>query len=255
MASTETGIYFTLIMGLSVLTVLITLFGISLYRWQRTSIREYKNRVFREIALVESERKRIAADLHDDLGSNLAAVRMGLETLCEQATDKIAATKTIGQLDKSLVRLKEISHNLLPAILQAKGLCAAMKELVDEITISGKINIRYVQQCPDSTFLPEKSILVFRIFQEILSNSLKHAQASRIQAEITLVNNQVVLNVSDNGIGFTETKNLGFQKSFGLGNIRSRADLLEASLTLQSGAGKGTSYHIKIPLTSLQSPK
>ena len=178
MQGSETGIFFTFITGLTVLTLLLLIFVISIIRQQKQRMREYRNQVIRDISLIEEERKRISADLHDDLGSILAAVRLGLESVHEKNPNILGISKTIGHLDHTIIRLKEISHNLMPGILQQKGLGAAIEEIVSEIRSTQKIKVHFKNNCIDQEFLPEKSILVFRVIQEILTNILKHSNAS-----------------------------------------------------------------------------
>ena len=251
MHSTETGIYFTFITGLAVLTILLVLFVISIIQQQRKSIKEYRHQVLRDIALIEEERKRIAEDLHDDLGSILAAVRLGLETIQEQNPDNPVTSKTISHLDHSIEKIKEISHNLMPGILQARGLGAAIDELVAEIRSAKKTRVTFENTCVEQDFLPGKSIIVFRVLQEILTNTLKHARSSQIRIVYTQSDNRIVLQISDDGIGFIFEPASFMQKKFGLQNIHSRLELLEAKYTLRSAPGQGTSYQIEIPLSSM----
>jgi signal transduction histidine kinase len=251
MYPTETGIYFTLITGLTVLTIVLVLFVISIIRQQKRRMKEYRNQVIRDISLIEEERKRIAADLHDDLGSILSAARLALESIQEKNPGILSVPKTIGYLDHSIIRLKEISHNLMPAILQQKGLGAAIEEIVTEIRSTNKIKVFFENDCIDREFLPEKSILVFRVIQEILTNILKHANASEIHIAYTKRGNWLSLQINDLGIGFQVDQQNMNSKQFGLQNIRSRLELLDAKYILQSSIGAGTGYQIEIPLLSL----
>jgi signal transduction histidine kinase len=98
MYSTQTGIYFTFITGLSVLTILLLIFVISVIRQQKKRLREYKAQVLREINMIESERKRIAADLHDDLGSILAAARLGTESICDASPGNALPLKVLSHM-------------------------------------------------------------------------------------------------------------------------------------------------------------
>jgi len=233
------------------LTLLLVIFVTTYIRQQKQRMREYKNQVLRDFNLIEQERKRIAADLHDDLGSILASVRLGMENLADANPSSPVAQKTLAQVDHSIERIKEISHNLLPGILQAKGLGAAIEELAEEIRLSGKTKVFFEYNSPDKDFAPEKTIFVFRVLQEILTNSIKHANAGVIQIQCTSQNNQLVVTVSDDGIGFTEEKIESKGKKLGLQNIRARLELLEGQYVLKSSSGNGTHYQIEIPLTSI----
>jgi signal transduction histidine kinase len=249
--ASQTSIYLTLITGLSVLAVLMILFGISFIRNQRKSIMDYKERMLREIALIELERKRIAADLHDDLGSGLAAIRLGVESLSNLNPSAPIGKKITSALERSIERLKEISLNLSPKVLHARGLVAAIKELEAEINSTVKIHLSVNATFIDTGFKPENTILVFRIIQEIIANALKHAQATKITVDLHTKKNDLDLRIADNGIGFDAEKLKRNDKQSGLSNIQSRLEILNASVKLETGKSKGTSYSIKIPLNSL----
>jgi two-component system NarL family sensor kinase len=249
--ASQTSIYLTLITGLGVLTVLLVLFGISLFRNQRKSMNDYKDNVMREIAVIELERKRIAADLHDELGSSLAAVRLGIESLCEAVPEEKIGNRTIHALERSIVRLKEISLNLSPKVLHARGLIAAIREIEAEVNSTGKIQLVLSCQFDDSNTKPENAILLFRVFQEIIGNALKHAKATRVEMQLREIKNELFIRITDNGIGFDPFTEKADGKNSGLGNIRSRMEILNGSLKLHSVLGKGTKYSMKIPLSSL----
>ncbi len=251
MYSTETGIYNTFIIGLTMLSLLLVIFLASYRRQQRQRMREYRTQVMRDFNLIEQERKRIAADLHDDFGSMLSAARLGLENLLDENPSNLVAQKTLGQLDHSIDRIKEIAHNLLPGILQAKGLGAAIEELAEEIRLSGKTRVVVDYRVNETDFVPEKTIFIFRILQEIVTNSLKHAHSDLIRIECSQNKQQLHVAVSDNGMGFIPEMIRKTGKQFGLQNISARLELLEGKYQFQTSQGQGTSYQIQIPLSSL----
>jgi signal transduction histidine kinase len=252
MFTKETGIFITLITGLIILTILLLLFVVSIMRQQRKSIKDYKLHVLRDIGLIEEERRRIAADLHDDLGSILAAIRLKAENMYDVDPTNSFLKKTIEHLDLSLGRIKQVAHNLMPSILKVKGLGAGIEELVLDIKTGSKIKVAFTNTCNEEDFLPQNTILVFRIVQEITTNILKHAKATKI--EILYSNNKrfLLLRIGDNGIGFDPVLLKKNEKSFGLKNIQSRLELLEATYYIESYPNKGTTYRIKIPLSSLK---
>ena len=251
MHTTETGIYYTFIIGLTTLTLLLVIFLTSYIRQQKQRMREYRNQVLRDINLIEEERKRIAADLHDNFGSILATARFGLENLTEQYPSNPLTKKILGQVDQSIYRIKEISHNLLPGILQAKGLGAAIEELAEEIRLLGRGKVYYENHCTENIFAPEKTILIFRVLQEIVTNSIKHAGANTIRISCRQEPKKLILIISDNGIGFNPDTLRTTDKQFGLQNIRYRLELLDGKYTLHSSPGHGTQYLIEIPLSAL----
>lgn len=252
MSTSETNVLITLFTGLIILTILLLLFVVSIIRHQRSSIKQYKLCVLRDIKLIEEERKRIAADLHDDLGSILAAIRLSVDNMYEMDPANAFLGKTISYIDLSILRIKQISHNLMPSILQARGLGAAIDELVLDIKTASKIKVSFINLCPEDGFQPENTILVFRITQEIITNILKHAKATKIEILYSTNNRSLILVIGDNGIGFDTSRLSKSRKSFGLKNIQSRLELLEAKYFIESQLNKGTIYKIEIPLSSMK---
>lgn len=248
MLSTETGIYYSFFAGLTILVIMVTFFLISVSRQQRRWFKKVKEQVVRDMSLIEEERKRISIDLHDDLGSTLASVRMDLENVLVDMPENIRIIKTIGHVENTRQRIKEIAHNLMPGILLSWGLCAAIHDLVEEAKSAKKVKIHFNNDCDDKAFQPAKSIMVFRIIQEILSNALKHSGASQIVISCSTRNQYFTLEIMDNGKGFNlETNNLT-GKHLGLQNIRTRLELLNATCTVQSSSQEGTRYNIQLPL-------
>ena len=254
MPSTENSIYYTLFTGLGVLLTLVFLFLFSVFKQQQRRIKEMKGQVIRDLALIEEERKRISADLHDDLGSMLAAVRMKLEKIQEIVPDNSLVDNILSNLDFSLLRIKQIAHNLVPGILVSRGLPAAILELVEEIRSVNKIKVLYKTDWIASDWLPEKSILIYRVIQEILANSLKHSEAKKISFFCATKNQWLILQITDDGNGFDARIRQPKGKHFGLENIQSRLQLLSAKFVLETAKGKGTRYLIEIPLTNMTTP-
>lgn len=246
---TENANLYTFVTGLIVLTLLLIIYIVSIIRQQKNRMRFFKLQVNRDMELIEEERKRIAFDLHDDFGSVLSIVRMGLASIQLIIPNESIVTETIRNLDDSLDRVRELSHNLVPQTLSERGLIAAIDELVYELS-SPILHFHFTKQGDDSGFLPAKSLALFRVIQEVLTNAVKHSKASHVHIVFSIENKKLLLTITDDGIGFDVNK-LKQTRSFGLSNIRSRLNLLDATHTIDSAPGKGTMYKLKIPLASL----
>ncbi|MGN6211498.1 sensor histidine kinase [Parafilimonas sp.] len=245
MHSPETRVYTAILTGLAALAVILIFFLVTIIRFQRKKTSLYRNRLAAEIATIEQERSRIARDLHDDLGSALAAIKLKLHCLEPERHENMAIAEQSGAfVDEAMRRLRSISFNIMPGVLQRNGLKPALDELFKTMQ-SGKIKINASFDIP----LPGSSrdIHIYRIIQEIITNSLKHANATLITLTMKRHNGFLLLHITDNGTGFNQRKVLKQGRGQGLQNIISRAGLLDAAVFLTAGPGKGVDYEIKIP--------
>jgi two-component system NarL family sensor kinase len=248
MLSTETGIYYTFFAGLSVLVIMVVFFLILVFKAQKRRFKEVKGQVLKDMSLIEEERKRISIDLHDDIGSTLASVRMDLENLLTEMPGNFRINKTIVHVENTRQRVRLIAHNLMPGILLSWGLCAAIQDLAEEAESAKNIKVHFNSNCDDKKFDPAKSIMVFRVIQEIVSNALKHSLASQIVITCSGRAQIFTLEIRDNGKGF-DLKNYNLSgKHLGLQNIQTRLGLLSAEYTIHSSPQEGTRYNIQIPL-------
>jgi two-component system, NarL family, sensor kinase len=201
----------------------------------------------------EEERKRIAEDLHDRLGSILAAVKLHFTTIEEQA--KKLELESIGQyhkanemLDVAAQEVRSISHDMLSNVLVKFGLVAALNDLCDTIQSSGQIEMEVFEHGLKQRLDNSVEIAVYRIVQELISNILKHAQAKKIILELNVQAQRLNIIVSDDGIGFKTNKNMSF--GVGLDNIQKRLLSINGEMTIDSKPNQGTSTIIDIDLNS-----
>jgi signal transduction histidine kinase len=227
---------------------MIVFFLILVFKAQKRRFKEMKEQVLKDMSLIEEERKRISIDLHDDIGSTLASVRMDLENLLMDVPGNNRIVKSINHVENTRQRIRQIAHNLMPGILLSWGLCAAIQDLAEEAESAKNIKVHFNNDCDDRNFDPVKSIMVFRVIQEIISNTLKHSEAFQIVITCSGRDQQFTLEISDNGKGFDLHNNNPSGKHLGLHNIQTRLEILSAVYRIHSTPKEGTRYHIQIPL-------
>lgn len=227
--------------------IVIVYFIVTIFRYHRRYIKLQKERIHAEIIIQENERKRIATDLHDSIGPLLSSVKLQINSIdIHSAEDQKVINNAGKYLDEIIGSMREISYNLLPNTLQRKGLVEALREFIANINNKHNTVISlYLKN--DVSISPEKEIHVFRIIQEIIHNTIKHAKAKTLQLGFGTENGELLILTQDDGKGFDIEKAQKYQDGFGLKSIESRIDLLNGYQNLQSGAN-GTSYFIKIPL-------
>ena len=201
----------------------------------------------------EEERKRIAEDLHDRVGSILSTVKLYFNALDNkvdnyQEENRTQYVKATNLLDEAVQEVRRISHNLISGILMKFGLAPALKDLCETVDGTDKIKTNLFLHGLDERMETQTEISVYRIIQELISNTLKHAKASEIDIHVTRRDGNLNILVEDNGQGFdTREKHDGI----GLKNIRSRVDKLNGSITIESIKNKGTTVNIDIPIQNL----
>ncbi len=195
----------------------------------------------------ERERIRIARDLHDGIGQTLAAARMTLSNYLSQkkiVVDEIQ--NSLDLLEDSIREVREISHNMMPGSLTKFGLSSALKQFVNKTNALCTFHID-LQIVAIKERLDEKvEMMLYRIVQEIISNIIRHAEATKVSIELVKHDNEVILMVEDNGKGF-DSENLKNQ-GIGLKNIATRVEYLNGFVNFDSTIGHGTSVVIEIPL-------
>lgn len=248
MDAQETQVFFFLVIAILVIATIIVSFFISMVRQQKINLELKKKNIMAEINSIEKERARIAADLHDELSPMLSAIKLKVSSFdLTEAEDKIQQQKTNEHLGDVLRRMREISFDLMPVTLQRKGLSAALQELVSYT--SNKNQLRIELTAPPLVLSEIFSIHLYRIIQEIIHNTIKHAEASLLQIELKKEGHKLILSSKDNGKGFRYEDRLEQGTGFGLRNLLSRTDVLSGVLFIDSKEGKGTIYTIEIPLT------
>ncbi len=194
----------------------------------------------------ESERKRIARELHDRLGSMLSTIKIYFDGfVVGNNKDEAKIQKTLKLLDNAVEEIREISNNLASGVLTKFGLKAALNDLVNTLEASNKIKIETHFQNIDERLSGQLEIALYRIIQEMIGNTLKHAHASKVTLQIIRhQNNSLGLMFEDNGKGFDLNST---KTGMGLKNIEARISPFNGSLYIDSRLEKGTTLTIDIP--------
>jgi len=244
----ETKILNITILVSLIIAVIIIYFFVSIIRYHRRYMRLQREKIFAEITIRENERKRIANDLHDSLGPLLSAVKLNISSVdVEQEDDRVILNKTGGYLDEIIGSMRRISHDLLPNTLERKGLLEAVREFINQVNTKQSVNIQlYIVK--EIKIPKEKEIHIFRMIQEIVHNTIKHARAKTLQIGFSEEGGYLLCLTKDDGTGFDREKALAGSHGLGLRSLESRCEILNGILTLDSMPGAGTNYFIKIPV-------
>jgi signal transduction histidine kinase len=251
------------ILGSSVAVVLLLILTLIFFRYrsrknrviaaQRIQQLEDEKKIIEAQSVMvgqERERKRIAQELHDSLGVLLSTAKIHFKKVVSKTTDENIhdlVEKADNLLKDASEEVREISHNIMPGVLSKLGLSEAIEDLLDEVEDAGKVEVNYqVEEIPDR--LPENTeIMLFRVVQELVNNTLKHAEATRIDFILQRSGTHIRIEYTDNGKGFNPDT-VQEDKSLGLSGIRSRIDFLKGILTIDSQPNGGARFNISIPI-------
>lgn len=245
MYSNETKIYVVAVAGIIILSGILTAYFAMLVRHQREMAASYKRQINVEINTLENERKRIAFDLHDDLGPFLSSMKLRLNLLHTTDPRDIVIVGEVGDYISEIVqRIRDISNELMPQVLMDRGLQAAVEHLAGKVNASDSLKV--ITHFPEPLCLPVTTELhLFRIFQETLNNSIKHASATRYYFLLRMHQNSTSVLIEDDGIGFEDKLP---STGAGLKNIASRVDILNGVVYSETSPGNGVKFIIKIPV-------
>lgn len=250
MYNSEKSFYTAVTIITIILGIIIVYFIISMIRHQRRNVQNYKTKIKAEIDTLENERKRIASDIHDELGPILSAVRIQINHLeTPTLTDAETITKVNKYIDDVIAKTREISYNLLPNTLVRKGLEAAVNEYINKINHI-PLHIGFIKEAGIS-LTKEQDVNIYRILLEIINNTIKHAEATELHIKLQRSKNFILLDTFDNGKGYDYDAMIAAGKGLGLYNLQSRGDVLNARFSMSSSPGEGTHYSFEIPQNQL----
>ncbi len=193
--------------------------------------------------VLEEERVHWAREIHDEFGQQLSGIKLSLSTLdridFEPANSRLIISEVVKSLDSATKSLKDFSKNLRPVILDTHGLKEGVKWLIEEFQKKSNIKVNLDISTADIRVDSNESIALFRICQEALNNIAKHSQASSIEVRLKYDEQEINLEIWDNGIGF-DSKVLANSFSMGILGMEERAKLIGGKLTIESIEGEYT---------------
>lgn len=244
---------FIIIISLFIIIVILFYFFFQNTRLkQKNKLKDIKNKMQQNMINAsidgqEIERKKIAAFLHDNISGLLTSAGLHLSAFSSQnqlPTEEITKTKAI--LEEAHDKVRDLSHELLPALLSKFGLFYALQDLCEKNT-TAIILFEYSSTIATRTRYNEKfEMKIYNIISELFNNIIKHSQASKAKLTLQENNNLLMIQVSDNGKGF-DTEKFEIGENFGLNQIQARIDKMNGTFSIYSRIGSGTSVTIKVP--------
>ncbi|AQG81810.1 sensor histidine kinase [Spirosoma montaniterrae] len=205
----------------------------------------------------EEERRRLAEELHDGIGTMLSVTKMSLNQMERQLNGdnlrlNLQVQKTRSMIDETMTNVRRISRDLFPTTLERFGLLPALEELADRATdqeLSVQLN------CPEAIaeLPPSIELMLYRIAQELVNNAIRHARAQHVVIQLLCIDGEIRLSVLDDGVGFDfdrimEDRNRGL----GLRNIESRLSVVDGHVTFDVSPGRGAEIHVQVRLPTAQ---
>lgn len=201
-------------------------------------------------AMMEEERTRIAREIHDELGHLLTALKYDIELLINEPDISIEVVKSelgimMSMIDSLIDSVRKIATELRPGILDHLGLFPAIEWQIRQFRLRTKICCVFTLSEVDVAFDKNETTIIYRIFQEILTNITRHSNAKHVKISLTKIEGDFVLKVMDNGVGFQLDDNK--TNSLGLIGMQERALSIGGELQIESTPGKGTTITLKLP--------
>ncbi|GEM_PF-6025148 len=227
---------------------------------QRENSRQLEILSRRLLSAQETERRQIARELHDEIGQLLTVIKLDLQTVLRQskvASLAPAVKESMEAIDRAVARVRDLSLDLRPSMLDDLGLVPTLRWYVQRQTnrVAADISLDVPVSIPRVT--PDIETACFRVAQEALTNAVRHAAATKIDVTLTVQDDAIELTVRDNGKGFDARvahRHMMAGSGFGLLGMHERAQLAGGQLKLDSRPGAGTTVHARFPLTPPKEP-
>ncbi len=221
------------------------------YRRDNQMLLQNLNQAQRDIILTqESERQRIAQDLHDDVGNTLAAAKGSLSIVSKKLiirTEFPEVARAQLLIEKAGQDLRTISHNLMPVDFEKYTLSNVIRQTVERADSSSTaIQFEFIQAGTERQLVPERSLIVYRIINELITNIQKHSGASRAIVQLIFQPETLIATVEDDGSGLRATNSGAPASGIGLKNVSSRSNYIGATLDISSDAS-GTCVIVEVP--------
>ncbi len=199
----------------------------------------------------ETERKRIASDLHDGVGQLFSAVKMNLSGLFTRVElvrdeDRFLAEKTMALVDESCKEVRVISHKMMPNFLLKSGIASDIRSFIEKVDAE-TLKISFESQGFKEQMEFTEETILYRVIQELINNVIKHAQATELHIALNKTSTTISVQIEDNGIGFNLEEALE-KGGLGMKNILVRVDYLKGKVHFEANKPSGTIVHIEIPI-------
>lgn len=217
---------------------------------QEAELHHQKELLYAVIDSQEKERQRIGRDLHDEVGATLSALRLIIEDFTGRTSSLPDASKFCMQskaiIDEVITTVRSISHDLSPLGKETHDFTDALEDLMDKINQTGKIRIDIEKPDESLTGLSgTTSLALYRVFSELINNTIKHANAQHIQLSIREQEEQLLFYYTDDGIGLPEEMSTAKQ-GIGMRNIESRLRMIQSDFVIKNAETGGFEMNIKL---------
>ncbi|MDQ6471610.1 sensor histidine kinase [Flavobacterium sp. LHD-80] len=193
----------------------------------------------------DKERERISQELHDSIGGNLAAIKLQLNNLNKSNLNTVENLSA--QLDETYQQVRNLAHNLIPKKFSNHKFCEVLESYLKNISEASKIEIAFTTYPKSAINEMDETVQIetFKIVQELLTNTIKHARATKIEVQLNLIENYLNILFEDNGVGFNVEN---YAPGIGIINLEARIEKLNGTFALDSKPKRGTIANIEIPV-------
>lgn len=217
---------------------------------QEAELHYQKELLYAVIDSQEKERQRIGSDLHDEVGATLSALRLIIEDFTSKAVVLPEAARFCTQsktiIDGVITNVRAISHDLSPMGKENHDFMDALEDLMDKVNLTGKIQLHIDRPDEELPKLPSTtSLALYRVFSELINNTIKHAKAQTIQLSIREQEEQLVFCYTDDGIGLP-TGSGHTKQGIGMRNIESRLRMIQSDFAIKNAEKGGFEMNIKL---------
>ena len=243
------------IMGIGGTALVLLLIGTLYYNrskaqqeaiFQASLLSEKEKGLVAIVEATESERKRISKDLHDGIGQQLSALKLGLQAVRSSVNGPVEEeiAELTEQFSKSADEVRQISHQMMPRSLMENGLVEAMDGLLKTSFRYSEINYTFEHHGIDGRFDEKVEVSLYRILQELVNNVIKHSEATQLNVQLIKSKARLMLLVEDNGKGLSEEKTDGH----GLLNIKNRLDMINGEVNFEPSPESGVLATVVVPV-------
>lgn len=244
-----------------ILALLLSLTGFAFYKkkqieqkrvFETAQAKQREDLAKAVIEAEESERKRIAGDLHDGIGQLFSAVKMNLNGLLERvdlpkSEDKFLAEKTLALVEESCKEVRVLSHKMMPNFLLKSGIASDIRSFIEKID-EQKLKIHFESIGFKDQLEFNEEVILYRVIQELINNVIKHANANELGLILEKNSSQISVILTDNGVGFNYEEGKA-KDGLGLKNILIRVAYLKGNIQFSPNIPNGTKVQITIPIT------